>query len=649
MKKRYSDFLVHEVDENGKIAILDSLEEELLEKKECKQEEFSTAEEKLSKLVGKSEASIVMNLLNNPCAEKKNHVLPIAPKEKRKEIHLLIRSPDFSNMAVGDTVDGCVRIWSKQFQKESGSYKSKSNSNWKNENNFLQFVLYKENIDTSTACQDVCRFLKLSFKTRVGFAGMKDKRGITSQFCTIYRKSPSDLQIINKSEVRSGGLIRVGNFSYKKDSLQLGKLSGNRFDIVLRNVDVSNDGDLKASKARMEEAANTFREYGFINYFGTQRFGKYSDTHLVGLAALKLDFERAVELIMRPKADEHERYLKPREIWKNRFDNIDMHDEEAMQAAEKKSAKEIISKFKRFMICEGAILNSLSKKPRNYRSAFSSIPKNTKLMFAHAVQSLLFNKMATFRILNFTESTQVPIIGDLVLVENKSKDEGGSGTSGRIGKAVEVVNESNIQDYSITDVVLPLIGTKVQLPKYKDGKGALLAHDLLQKEGLTMDDFLQTSNKELSLGGDYRKLICKPTDVDYQIKIYHDPIQPLVLTDLMRIQGVALTEDDANKNEKEENLVGMVISFTLPTSSYATIAIRELMKMPTCSQFQKHLTMHSLQGEKLNEQTKKQKQGIDACTTVETNKTLVPIDKVRKGEILEKENECIKKAKTTVN
>jgi len=124
------------------------------------------------------------------------------------------------------------------------------------------------------------------------------------------------------------------------------------------------------------------------------------------------------------------------------------------------------------------------------------------------------------------------------------------------------------------------------------------------------------------LGGDYRKLICRPSDVDFEIKRYFNPLQPLLQTDLMEVHNVPVPppvtigrqkqdamvvdnlqhkENDAcNKNDEDEKeqpnkkqntLLGMVIGFTLPPSSYATIALRELMKRPTSNEYQSKLLL----------------------------------------------------------
>ena len=154
-------------------------------------------------------------------------------------------------------------------------------------------------------------------------------------------------------------------------------------------------------------------------------------------------------------------------------------------------------------------LQNLSRKPRDYKRAFGSIAKHMRSMFVHSYQSYLFNMVATHRI-EVGGSTEVRV-GDLVLIE----EEGGGGTSGLKGKAVKmVVDEQDIKDskYSITDVVLPLAGSKIMYP---GGSCGDFFDELLKKDGLSKDDFKRIGDvdRELSLGGDYRKLICKPTDV----------------------------------------------------------------------------------------------------------------------------------------
>ena len=148
--------------------------------------------------------------------------------------------------------------------------------------------------------------------------------------------------------------------------------------------------------------------------------------------------------------------------------------------------------------------------------------------------------------------------------------------------------------FQITDVVLPLIGTRIELPSNEIGD---LMESFIEEDGLTLDSFENIRDRELALCGDYRKIICKPSDVDFEIKLYSDPLQPLIQTDLMAIQGEELdcvdvtdtTQKEEASNEKE--LVAMIIGFSLPSSAYATIALRELMKRPTSAEYQTTLNL----------------------------------------------------------
>jgi tRNA pseudouridine13 synthase len=89
--------------------------------------------------------------------------------------------------------------------------------------------------------------------------------------------------------------------------------------------------------------------------------------------------------------------------------------------------------------------------------------------------------------------------------------------------------------------------------------------------------------------GDYRKLICKPSDITFEVREYHDPLQPLLQTDLMKVNDIDVNSSSLCISNGKENHIGMTIGFTLPPSSYATVALRELTKRPTSSEYQSKL------------------------------------------------------------
>ena len=95
----------------------------------------------------------------------------------------------------------------------------------------------------------------------VGYAGMKDRRAVTSQWFSValQEASSTDWSSWHISDTR----ILQGQMHGRK--LKRGALKGNRFRIVIRNL----AGDLEGLEERLRSVA----ESGVPNYFGSQRFG----------------------------------------------------------------------------------------------------------------------------------------------------------------------------------------------------------------------------------------------------------------------------------------------------------------------------------------------------------------------------------------
>lgn len=197
--------------------------------------------------------------------------------------------------------------------------------------------------------------------------------------------------------------------------------------------------------------------------------------------------------------------------------------------------------------------------------------------------------MASHRISKL--GSQDVCLGDLVLVEDSDLEN-----SGLKGKKVKEVDQDDIElcKYNMTDVVIPLVGTKVQYPTNSNGT---YLNELLAQDGLSKESFANVDDHNLVLGGDYRRLICKPTDFDFQIKLYKDPLQPLVQTDLMSLHSVSLDcldvtdPTDSAFDADDKLLIGLKVGFTLPPSAYATILLRELTKRPTSADYQSELLL----------------------------------------------------------
>ena len=161
--------------------------------------------------------------------------------------------------------------------------KEVSNLITSNEGKYTYFKLHKENWNTLDAVKKISQILNLPEKD-IGFAGNKDKTAITEQFCSI--KGNISKERLEKINVNGIKLIFLG---YGEEPITLGRLVGNEFIIVVRNL---------------EKLSGKYPKTILLpNYFDEQRFG--ANNVEIGRALIKKDFKKAVELINNPKSNEH--------------------------------------------------------------------------------------------------------------------------------------------------------------------------------------------------------------------------------------------------------------------------------------------------------------------------------------------------------
>ena len=126
--------------------------------------------------------------------------------------------------------------------------------------------LTKKGWDHFKLIQKISKILNLKPKF-IGYAGIKDKQAITTQYISFYKVSKEK---INKIKIQDFSLEFLG---YSKERINLGDLKGNNFKIIVRNltkkVDIPKDIQIE-------------------NYFDDQRFGGYRpNLHLVGKSILE--------------------------------------------------------------------------------------------------------------------------------------------------------------------------------------------------------------------------------------------------------------------------------------------------------------------------------------------------------------------------
>jgi tRNA pseudouridine13 synthase len=193
---------------------------------------------------------------------------------------------DFIVEEVGEKFSGQV---SSEF---SGGKTDSGNLDLDISKDFLWCELEKFDIDHFGAIKEVARLLGIGVRD-VSYAGTKDKRAWTSQRISIFRPD------IEKVKVFSHPNIVLKNFKWNKRKVKIGYLDGNRFRIVLRDVD---------KKDAMKVGNKIRGTKWFPNYFGFQRFGVSGNNVAIGEAILKRKFEEATKLISEDSSWQKERF-----------------------------------------------------------------------------------------------------------------------------------------------------------------------------------------------------------------------------------------------------------------------------------------------------------------------------------------------------
>ncbi len=327
------------------------------------------------------------------------------------------------------------------------------------------------NWETNRLIEVLASSLKISSNS-IGYAGIKDKRAITSQIMSF----PTSIDNLRKVKLKG---VDIDILYKSREKVYRGKLLGNYFHILIRDVN-----------AGYEDVENVMNEIlkigGFPNFFGFQRFGITRPiTHLVGKYIIKNEFKKAVMTYAAcPMEGEDEEGYKARKFLQETEDF-----EKSLEVYPKK------------LVFERRIIMHLAENKDDWIGAISKLPKNLVKIFVHAYQSYLFNKILSERIKEGIP-INTAIEGDIVIPfkgEIQSRD-GIIVTKENIGKINTQIEKGKCYPSAI------IFGYD---SSFADGKMGEIERRIIEEEEIKQEDFKVRSLPFLSCEG-MRRIIFVP-------------------------------------------------------------------------------------------------------------------------------------------
>ncbi|WP_297469261.1 tRNA pseudouridine(13) synthase TruD [Thermococcus sp.] len=336
------------------------------------------------------------------------------------------------------------------------------------------FLLKKRNWDTMTAIKEIAKRAGISHRD-IGFAGTKDRHAVTYQYISVPADAKDKVEGVQIRDVELK-FVSYGRF------IKLGHLLGNRFRIIVRDV---NEGAF----GRTKEIIGELREKGgFPNYFGYQRFGERRVVnHLVGKLLLQGKFDEAAKLFLGYADGSMEGDEARRNFW------------------ETGDVDKALEEFPRFLRYERTLLYTY-RKTGSWKRAFLSLPLPVMRIFIHAYQSYLFNLYLSRRMeeLPLNEA----LVGDIVV-----QVKGGIPYRDRTYRVTETnrdfVNEKIKKNRAM--VSGPLFGFAMRRAKGLPGE---LEREILEEEGLSLETFRKLP-KPMAEPGGRRELLIRPLGLTY--------------------------------------------------------------------------------------------------------------------------------------
>ena len=348
-------------------------------------------------------------------------------------------------------------------------------------------------------------------RAKIGFAGTKDGRSLSTQLMS-FNAPIEAVQSLAIPDVEILDAYRA------RRMISIGDLVGNRFKIGVADIDAGVDAKAICDSVR----AKLDSIGGSPNFFGIQRFGSVRPiTHLIGKDLIRGDFEGAVmRYVANPMDEEGSEANDARRVLQ-----------------ETRDFERAFREFPMKLSFERTMIGHMKDNPTDYLGALRLLPYNLLMMFVHAYQSHLFNRILSERIRKGM-SLREPEVGDLVLPLSKTNvpdhDNSILVSVDNLEKATRNAKEGKAFVSGL------LYGTE---SVFADGRMGEIERKIVEAEEISKLDFQIVGLREASSKGSRREILSSYKDL-----------------------AINVGEGEAT------------FQFTLTKGCYATTLMREFMK-----------------------------------------------------------------------
>ncbi|MCL1978672.1 MAG: tRNA pseudouridine(13) synthase TruD [Methanomassiliicoccaceae archaeon] len=376
---------------------------------------------------------------------------------------------------------------------------------------FVIAEVTSRNWETNRLVRLMSRGLGIS-REKIGFGGTKDKRAVTTQLMSFECR----MGLMGRITLKD---VEIGNAYTARRGIQIGDLKGNSFTIRVRECDVP-ESDIPGILDGVSSAVTAAG--GFPNYFGVQRFGVVRPiTHKVGEFIIRGDLEGAVRCYVSDPA---------------------LYEDESAANVRRSLSEEddwssILKDMPDSLSYEKIMVEHIVSNPGDWMGAIGKLPKNLQMMFVHAYQSYLFNRMLSERMRRGLPLNS-PVLGDVVIPLDADR------IPQHESPVVTTKNNIDLIAKKITSgrafVTITLFGSEGRI---SEGEMGEIEGSVIGSEGISEKDFIVPGLPHCSSKGSRREVLCPVADLSHRVA-----------------EG------------------GYEMSFSLPKGNYATCLLREYMK-----------------------------------------------------------------------